>query len=1003
MRGKWVLTSTVVTGTFDNWGKTIKLDKSGTAHEKTVPLKSHEKILYKFVADGVWNYDHTAKSEADHEGNLNNVLYSEDLQKSHSSNTTAAAAISSVAPGASTAAMAGQQPLEHTSSRDLPGAFPETPAFEKAEPQHEASFLPNVSSSAEKSMSVNPLPATGGMGNPISLQPGEKIPEQTSLTGNTLTSNVKLDKESYERSDTGAPVLPAALSPTSEKEAFGEKSIFGLGPQTSNMIPESSMGMGKDAPAAIDPTPMSSSVGPQSTTNQLAGAQPLEPRGEAPAVVAESQDRANVDPEASSNPAAVQEKDQVENELLSKVPEAPATASNGMFGSSERGVLGAAAAGVTAAGGAAVAGAAYLNNQKNKAVENNSVGGGLTGSAPLAHSTSSTTPAVVSESQHEAHASPEASANPEAVQEKSAVENELLSRVPTEPATSSSGALGSSERGIAGMAAGGVAAATGAAAAGAAYVTGKENHNPNTSTIGSTTGAQSLASESTSTPLAVTESQQKAHVGPEASANPEAVQEKSAVENELLTKVPTASATSSSGAFGSSERGVAGMAAGGLAAAGGVAAAGAAYVTGQDKNPDTSAVGSTSAPLTVTESQQKAHFSPEASANPAAVQEKDQVENELLSKVPTAPATSSNGAFGSSEKGVVGMAAGGGAAAGAATAGVAYLANDKLKDATGRDAVGALPQSVQQSIASMNNKGSSTSAQQPQIVKDSLSSMDNKGSTGASALPVSESTIPQQTHVGEGVTIPAGGEARGVASSVPEEVAASQKEAHVGPEAAANTEAVREKSAMENELLKKVPEHNETGAPAPSSSAALSSTAPAAASTFTSAVPAPSSTGAPQLGDPTSGVAALSLDSTSKSATGLNAPASEPAMPPTQKAAQTLATPPAAPVSADRSRDVSPMSKPVGGSASRATAPQVTDGVAATSTVPATSTAGKPVGTPRPAASGSSATPEKKRHSFMGKSKGTPDSTKSTGAASEASEGGGKKKGFLKRLADKLK
>ena len=70
--------------------------------------------------------------------------------------------------------------------------------------------------------------------------------------------------------------------------------------------------------------------------------------------------------------------------------------------------------------------------------------------------------------------------------------------------------------------------------------------------------------------------------------------------------------------------------------------------------------------------------------------------------------------------------------------------------------------------------------------------------------------------------------------------------------------------------------------------------------------------------------------------------------------------------------------------------------------MPATSTAGKPVGTPRPAASGSSSTPEKKRHSFLGKSKGTPDSVKSTGAASEASEGG-KKKGFLKRLAEKLK
>ena len=35
-----------VTGTFDNWGKTVKLDKSGSSHEKTVDLPK-EKVLYK--------------------------------------------------------------------------------------------------------------------------------------------------------------------------------------------------------------------------------------------------------------------------------------------------------------------------------------------------------------------------------------------------------------------------------------------------------------------------------------------------------------------------------------------------------------------------------------------------------------------------------------------------------------------------------------------------------------------------------------------------------------------------------------------------------------------------------------------------------------------------------------------------------------------------------------------------------------------------------------------
>lgn len=37
-----------VTGTFDNWAKSVRLNKVGTAHEKTVELpKSDEKILYK--------------------------------------------------------------------------------------------------------------------------------------------------------------------------------------------------------------------------------------------------------------------------------------------------------------------------------------------------------------------------------------------------------------------------------------------------------------------------------------------------------------------------------------------------------------------------------------------------------------------------------------------------------------------------------------------------------------------------------------------------------------------------------------------------------------------------------------------------------------------------------------------------------------------------------------------------------------------------------------------
>ncbi|KAK4539663.1 hypothetical protein LTR36_010489, partial [Oleoguttula mirabilis] len=231
---------------------------------------------------------------------------------------------------------------------------------------HDDPELKSGAEDSEKAFGVAPLPATGGIGNPVHLEPGEKVPEASSLTGNTINSNVKLDKDSYERSDTGAPVLPAPLSPQSEREAAGGASIFGLGPQTSNLIPESSLPMGKDMPADISKEnlgPTISSVAPLSTTNELAGSQPLEPSRSPPAVVTESQHEAHFDPEASASPIALREKEEVENELQSKVPEAPAT-SEGAIATADKDVAGSA----------------------------------------------DSPPAIVTESQHEAHFDPEASA-----------------------------------------------------------------------------------------------------------------------------------------------------------------------------------------------------------------------------------------------------------------------------------------------------------------------------------------------------------------------------------------------------------------------------------------------------------------------------------------------------------------------------------------------------------------------------------------------------------------
>ncbi|KAF2223939.1 hypothetical protein BDZ85DRAFT_94998 [Elsinoe ampelina] len=273
-----------VTGTFDDWSKSQKLEKTSKGFEKDVTLKNvDEKIYYKFVVDGNWTTDQTAPSETDHEGNVNNVLTPEHI-------------LSSVAPTSTTAALAGSVPLEKNSkgvTSDLPGQFPETPANEN------------------QTFSVNPIPATSGASNPVKLAPGDKVPDSSSYTADTLGSNVKLDKESYEKggsgadeqtfsvnpipatagagnpvklapgekldqesyekSGSGAPVLPPVLNKQEQAEANGA-AIFGVPPVSSNIIPESSLPMGQAGQtdkSLGDPT--ISSASPQSTTAQLAG------------------------------------------------------------------------------------------------------------------------------------------------------------------------------------------------------------------------------------------------------------------------------------------------------------------------------------------------------------------------------------------------------------------------------------------------------------------------------------------------------------------------------------------------------------------------------------------------------------------------------------------------------------------------------------------------------------------------------------------------------------
>lgn len=289
----------------------------------------------------------------------------------------------------------------------------------------------------EEKVSVAPIPATAGAGNPIHLAPGEKVPDPSTLTSNTISSTAKTDAASYEKSDAQPPQLGPVVTPEAEREAKG--GMFALPPLTGNLIPESSLPTNANAETEKDPGVTIQSAAPTSTTAALAGEVPKEPKG-VPAPVTESQKEANFPPEASANPTAVEEKKEVEEELKQKVPEEPPAAESSV---TEK------VAGTATAAAGTFAAATY--SAKEKAAE----AVGLNGQATAG----SEVPAVVTESQKEAHASPEASANKEAVEEKKEVEAELLKEVkktteggepaPTATAATSEAAPGLSENALA--------------------------------------------------------------------------------------------------------------------------------------------------------------------------------------------------------------------------------------------------------------------------------------------------------------------------------------------------------------------------------------------------------------------------------------------------------------------------------------------------------------------------------------------------------------------------
>ncbi|KAH0536740.1 hypothetical protein FGG08_006412 [Glutinoglossum americanum] len=458
----------IVTGTFDDWKKTVRLEKKGDIFEKCVELPPDQRVLYKasqrnlsvlpvgteiktrlvmkylpprlpaslkaliylidlgFIVDGDWKADPNAPEFTGEDGITNNVLPPEKIIKTDSSMNhvdPGAVVMSTVTPSSTTAELAKDVPLEKNARGDtaphdptissaapesstanlakdvlpegnrasstLPGTFPETPQREPSDfsvkplpatdgpgnpihlkpgekvpdsssltantiqsTVHDDEELKAKSEDPQQVFSVNPLPATAGVGNPIHLRPGEPVPDPSTFTNNTTTSTVTTDKESFDKSGSTLPslsVLPPVVTPQYTANGTG---VLDVPPISENMIPESSLPMGGDTTAfETDPGVTISSVDPTSTTAALAAKVPLEPKhatseapeagkesqkeagtpaeasasvnavkdDEVPETVKESIAKAHVDPEATTNPEAVHEKKEAEAELLQSI------------------------------------------------------------------------------------------------------------------------------------------------------------------------------------------------------------------------------------------------------------------------------------------------------------------------------------------------------------------------------------------------------------------------------------------------------------------------------------------------------------------------------------------------------------------------------------------------------------------------------------------------------------------------------------------------------------
>ncbi|POS86455.1 hypothetical protein EPUL_001707 [Erysiphe pulchra] len=298
-----------VTGSFDDWSKSERLDKKNNVFTKEVILPiASDKIYYKFVVDGNWVTDHTAPQENDESGNLNNVL---TVDKINIFPPESVGTMSGVTADSTTISLAGAVPLAKDLKYDsatLPGTFPVSPdvvernecefmtkpasipgslnipaATDEESPSSAVDSSNDVQTKTDKKIkveevySISPLPAFPGAVNPISIAPGEKLPDYSTLTSNTLVSSVDLNDDKYRQCDQFTDTHPVTNSASNLRDTNDvHKKVSSFVSETpKDTDPVSILPIQSEIAKNLSNSPFIQSVGPQSTTATLASGVPI--------------------------------------------------------------------------------------------------------------------------------------------------------------------------------------------------------------------------------------------------------------------------------------------------------------------------------------------------------------------------------------------------------------------------------------------------------------------------------------------------------------------------------------------------------------------------------------------------------------------------------------------------------------------------------------------------------------------------------------------------------